>query len=202
MHYVYLSNKHYAINAQGDKEMEPKQNKNEALEALDFIINVLKEHEKDLDRLIGQLGIITESLGETGEFTDKIDKVENKISKLQNELTKMIKNISVPQAAASAPSEVESIPSAPAHVTTTATPSINMKCKKWEDFKALASGAETVSYSYKVSEDIFQATAIKDGKMVSYTGEFSANSALLKMWLAKELGVNEKTVFEGTLNSN
>jgi hypothetical protein len=28
------------------------QSKDEALEALDFIVNVLKEHEKDLDRLI------------------------------------------------------------------------------------------------------------------------------------------------------
>ena len=45
--------------------------------ALDFIINVLKEHEKDLDRLISQLGIITESLGDTGEITGKIEKIED-----------------------------------------------------------------------------------------------------------------------------
>jgi hypothetical protein len=29
--------------------------KDDALEALDFIINVLREHEKDLDRLINEL---------------------------------------------------------------------------------------------------------------------------------------------------
>jgi len=59
--------------------MEGKQKKNEALEALDFIINVLKEHEKDLDRLIGQLGIITESLGETGEITGKFESIEDSV---------------------------------------------------------------------------------------------------------------------------
>jgi len=35
--------------------MSRKSSKDEAFEALDFIINVLKEHEKDLDRLIGKL---------------------------------------------------------------------------------------------------------------------------------------------------
>jgi len=30
------------------------QSKDEALEALDFIVNVLKEHEKDLDKLINE----------------------------------------------------------------------------------------------------------------------------------------------------
>lgn len=34
----------------------------EALEAIDFIVMVLKEHEKDLDRLINELGNITERL--------------------------------------------------------------------------------------------------------------------------------------------
>jgi hypothetical protein len=197
MHYVYLSSKHYAIIAQGDKDMEPKPNKNEALEALDFIINVLKEHEKDLDRLIGQLGIITESLGETGEISEKIEKIEDRISNLQDDLTNMIKNIAIPQSVASSPSSTASKAAAPA-----STPAVNMKCKKWEDFKMLATGAETVSYSYKISEDTFQATALKDGKMVTYAGEFPANSALLKVWLSKELDVNEETVFEGVLNSS
>ena len=197
MHYVYLSSKYYAIIAQGDKDMEPKPNKNEALEALDFIINVLKEHEKDLDRLIGQLGIITESLGETGEISEKIENIEDRISNLQDDLTNMIKNIAIPQQVASSPSNKASQVAA-----SVSAPAVNMKCKKWEDFKMLASCAETVSYSYKVSEDTFQATALKDGKMMSYTGEFPANSALLKIWLSKELEVNEESVFEGVLNSS
>ncbi|TRO49174.1 hypothetical protein E2P63_09190, partial [Candidatus Bathyarchaeota archaeon] len=102
--------------------MEPKSNRNEALEALDFIINVLKEHEKDLDRLIGQLGNITESLGETGEISEKINNIENRISNLQSELTMMIKNMEIPK-----------IVSTPWNAS--ANPAVNVKCKKWEDFK-------------------------------------------------------------------
>ena len=168
--------------------MESKPNKNEALEALDFIINVLKEHEKDLDRLISQLGIITESLGQTGEITEKIEKIENRVSTLQGEITNLIKHLAVPQGPSSSVSSY-----AP-------TNPVNVKCRKWEDFKILAAEAETVSYLLKRSENTFQADAIKNGRVVSYTGEFPPNARLLKLWLSKELKVNEEVVFEGVLN--
>lgn len=184
MHYVYLSTRHYAIIAQGDNDMERKPNRNEALEALDFIINVLKEHEKDLDRLINQLGIITESLGETGEITSKIEKIEDRISNLQGEITTLIKHLAVPQQSKSYTQE---------------TP-VNIKCRQWEDFKNLATGAETVSYLFKEVENSFQADALKNGRIVSYTGEFPQNSNLLKLWLSKELDITEEVIFEGALN--
>ena len=68
-----------------------------ALETLDFIINVLKEHEKDLDRLISQLGIITKSLGDTGETSGKIEKIEDRITTLQGEITNLINHIVSPR---------------------------------------------------------------------------------------------------------
>ena len=165
--------------------MERKPNKNDALEALDFIINVLKEHEKDLDRLISQLGIITESLGETGEITGKIEKIEDRIATLQNEITNLIKYLAAPK-------------DSPASISS--GPPVNVKCRQWEDFKNLAAGAETVSYLVKVSENSFQADAVKNGKIVSYTGEFPPNTGLLKLWLSRELHVAEEAVFEGVLN--
>ena len=167
--------------------MEGKQNKNEALEALDFIINVLKEHEKDLDRLIGQLGIITESLGETGEVTGKFESIEDRISSLQGEITDLIKHLAVPKGAS--PSSIF----APVNI-------VNVKCKQWEDFKNLAAGAETVSFLFKEEEPSFRADALKNGRLVSFTGEFPQNSRLLKLWLSKELNVAEEDVFEGALN--
>ncbi len=185
MHYVYLSISHYAIIAQGDNDMERKPNKNEALEALDFIINVLKEHEKDLDRLISQLGIITESLGETGEITGKIEKIEDRISTLQGEISNLIKYLAVPR---DSPSSY-----------TPANP-VNVKCRQWEDFKNLAAGAETVSYIFKTSENTFQADSLKNGKIVSYTGDFPPNTHLLKLWLSRELNIAEEVIFEGVLN--
>ena len=166
--------------------MERKPTKNDALEALDFIINVLKEHEKDLDRLISQLGIITESLGETGELTGKIENIEDRITNLQGEITNMMTYVAAPR-------------DAPVHTQAATTP-VTVKCKQWDDFKIMAGGAETVSYLFKEPEGTFQADALVNGKIVSYTGEFPQNSALLKLWLSKELRVSEAAVFEGALN--
>jgi len=166
--------------------MEPKPNKNESLEALDFIINVLKEHEKDLDSFIGQLGIITERLGETGEIAGKIENMEDHISTLQDEITNLVKNLNVPQISSSS--------------SNSSTNLVNIKCRKWEDFKNLTAGAKTVSYLFRVSENTFQADALKNGKVVSYTGDFPPNTRLLKLWLSKELDVAEDDIFEGDLN--
>jgi hypothetical protein len=168
----------------GDKDMERKPSKDEALEALDFIINVLKEHEKDLDRLIGQLGIITESLGDTGEMAGKIEKIEDRLSSLQGEITNLIKHIGTPKVSPSYGQGSTMI----------------VKCRQWEDFKNLATGAETVSYVFKDSDKSFQADALKNGRILSYKGDFPQNTHLLKLWLSKELSVSEANVFEGVLD--
>ena len=70
------------------------QSKDEALEAVDFIVNVLKEHEKDLDKLINELATVTEQLGDTGQINGKVEKVEEKINGLQKEVTNLITYLS------------------------------------------------------------------------------------------------------------
>jgi hypothetical protein len=163
--------------------MAKKPNKDEALEALDFIVNVLKEHEKDLDKLIHQLGIITESLGETGEITTKIEKVEERLSTIQTEITSLIKYLSTPKETLAYPMG----------------PPVIVRCKQWQDFKTLAVGAETVSYQFQETGKTFQADALKEGRVLTYTGEFPQNTNLLKTWLSKELNVTEEKIFEGVL---
>ncbi|KPV63584.1 MAG: hypothetical protein AOA66_0716 [Candidatus Bathyarchaeota archaeon BA2] len=163
--------------------MAKKPTKDDALEALDFIVNVLKEHEKDLDRLIGQLATVTESLGETGEVATKIEKVEERLSTIQSEVASLIKYLSTPK-------EMPAYPIGPPVI---------VKCKKWEDFKILAVGADTVSYQFKETEKTFQVDALKEGRVLIYTGEFPQNASLLKIWLSKELGVTEEKIFEGVL---
>jgi hypothetical protein len=170
----------------GDKDMERKPGKDEALEALDFIINVLKEHEKDLDRLIGQLGSITESLGEAGEIGGKIEKIEDRLSSLQGEITNLINYVSTPKGS---PSNSHRHP-------------MVVKCKQWQDFKNMAVGAETVSYLFKEADKSFQADALKEGRVLSYQGEFPHETLLLKLWLSKELDVAVEDIFEGVLNIN
>jgi hypothetical protein len=163
--------------------MERKPSKDEAFEALDFIINVLKAHEKDLDRLIGQLGIITKSLGETGEISGKIEKIEDRLSSLQGEITNLIKYIGAPKASPSS----RGLP-------------VLVKCRQWEDFKNLAVGAETVSYLFKETEKSFQADALKAGRILSYKGDFPQGPLLLKLWLSRELDVAEEDIFEGVMD--
>jgi hypothetical protein len=163
--------------------LSDKPSKDDALEALDFIINVLKEHEKDLDQLIGQLGTITESLGETGEIGGKIERVEGRLSTIQTEVSNLIRFISSPRPTTAYP----------------IGPPVIVRCKNWEDFKNLAEGADTVSYQFQETEKSFQADALKEGRILIYSGEFPKDARLLKIWLSKELEVVEEKIFEGIL---
>jgi len=173
-------------------------NKNETLEALDFIVSVLKEHEKDLDRLINELGKITAKFGHSGELSTKIGWVEDRLSAIQGDVASLIKGVSSPK-----------------ELTLQARgPSVIVHCKQWDDFVVMAKGAETVSFLFKEAEKssqadalkegrvltYFQADALKEGRVLTYSGEFHAeNSKLLQFWLARELGVAEESVFEGGL---
>ena len=69
--------------------------------------------------------------------------------------------------------------------------------KRRKALKALAVGAETVSFLFREADKTFQADALKDGKVLTYNGEFPRDVNLLKIWLARELGVAEDKVFEG-----
>lgn len=170
--------------------MTKKPVRDEALEALDFIINVLKEHEKDLDRLINELGKTSEKFGETGKLSNKIESIEGKLSSLQTEISNLIGFISSSQREKVAENVVLS------H----GTPLV-VRCKQWEEFKVLASGAETVSFLFKETERAFQVDALKESKVLTYSGEFPQDTKLLKIWLSKELCIDEGKIFEGALGA-
>lgn len=175
--------------------------KDDALEALDFIINVLKDHEKALDRLLNELGGITDKLGDAGELNNKIEKVEDRLGTLQNEITNLVAYLSAsPHQAPVAPirltqerkEEVMEIPEMRG-------PPVILRCKQWEDFQTLAFQAQTVSFLYREAEKTFQVDALKSNQIVTYSGELPKATALLKSWLAKQLEIPEKKVLEGIL---
>ena len=173
------------------------QSKDEALEALDFIVNVLKEHEKDLDRLIGELGTVTERLGETGELSNKVEKVEERISGLQNEINSLIHYLSAsPREPPSltAPQKTEVVQTGVMH-----GPPVILRCKQWDDFQTLSFQAQTLSFMYKEAEKTFQADALKGNQIITYSGELPKLTALLKMWLSKQLEIPEQKILEGVL---
>lgn len=165
--------------------MSKRPSKDDALEALDFIINILKEHEKDLDRLINQLGETLEQYGETGELTGKIEDVEDRLAHLQTQISDLVQLISTSQEQAT-PALTHGLP-------------VIVRCRQWDDFKNLALQADTISYQHKETENTFQADALKNGRVLTYTGQLPKNTKLLKTWLSKELNTPEEKIFEGAL---
>ena len=163
--------------------MSKKPTKNEAFEALDFIINVLKEHEKDLDRLVAELGKTTERLGGSGELSEKIEKVEERLSAIQSEISNLINYMSTSR-------------QAPVY---SHGPAVIVRCKKWEDFRTLSTNAETVSFLFKETERTFQIDALKEGKVLTYSGEFPQDTRLFKIWISRELKIPEEKILEGVL---
>jgi hypothetical protein len=190
------------VDSGGRKTDKNPQSKDDALEALDFIVNVLKEHEKDLDKLINELATVTEQIGDTGELSSKVQKVEEKIDALQKQVTNLLNSLS------GAPKE--SWPAAVATLQPNETapgsaevvrsgPSVVLRCSQWQDFQTLATKAQTVSFSYKEQEKIFQADAIKGNQVITYSGDLPKMSSILKMWLSKQLDVSERSILEGVL---
>lgn len=175
--------------------------RDEALEAIDFIVNVLKEHEKDLDRLINELGTVTERMGDSGELSGKVEKVEERLSTLQNEITNLISYLSSPRSTltlpAARPPELKEdvvIQTKEIH-----GPPVILRCKQWEDFQNLASQAQSVSFLFKEPEKTFQVDALKNNQIITYSGEIPKSTSLLKAWLTRQLSVEERKVLEGIL---
>ena len=174
--------------------------KDEALEALDFIVNVLKEHEKDLDRLISELGNVTERMGDTGELSGKVEKVEERLTTLQNEITNLISYLSASQVSQpGAPQLLERTRSEDVQVKETRGPPVILRCKLWEDFQTMATQAQTLSFMYRETEKAFQVDAVKDNQIITYSGQLPKEASMLKAWLSKQLDVPEKKILEGIL---
>jgi uncharacterized coiled-coil protein SlyX len=182
---------------------EKPPSKDEAFEALDFIVNVLKEHEKDLDRLVSELGTVATQLGESGELNTKVKKIEDKINSLQAEVGNLVKSLSnsqrtaVPAVAATQPvaeAPKLDVPSAMRN----GLPMV-LQCKQREDFLALAAQAERVVFSRRESDKTFEVQALKNGQLVCFNGDAPDFATLMKTFLSRQLGVAEKQIFEGNI---
>lgn len=174
--------------------------RDEALEAIDFIVNVLKEHEKDLDRLINELGNITERLGDSGELSGKIEKVEERLTTLQNEIANLVTYLSARHEPLPTlmQQRQEQKPETPLAKEIRGPPII-LRCKLWEDFKMLAHQAQTISFLYKEAEKALQVDALKENQVITYSGELPREISLLKSWLSRQLDIPETRILEGIL---
>ena len=190
------------VDSGGRKTDKNPQSKDDALEALDFIVNVLKEHEKDLDKLINELATVTEQIGDTGELSSKVQKVEEKIDVLQKQVTNLINSLLGAQKEASpaaALQQNDAVPTSALAEVVRSGPSVVLRCSQWEDFQTLATKAQTISFSYKEQEKIFQADALKGNQVITYSGSLPKLSSILKQWLSKQLDIPDRSVLEGVL---
>jgi hypothetical protein len=179
--------------------------KDRSLEALDFIINVLKEHEQTLDKSIHELATITEQIGDTDALNGKVEKVEEKISNLQKEVTNLIGYLSsAPKEALSAmvknqepqPQTETNLPLA----LVQGGPTVILRCKQWGDFQVLAMHAQTLSFSCKEIEKVFQVDALKGNQIITYSGVLPKFSLIFKTWLSGQLELTERNIVEGFLD--
>jgi flagellar capping protein FliD len=183
---------------------EKPPSKDEAFEALDFIVNVLKEHEKDLDRLVSELGTVAGQLGDSGELNGKVKKIEDKINSLQAEVGNLVKTLSnSPQkqptvAVASAAADGTGKVNAPAASIQNGLPMI-LQVKQREDFLTIAAQAEKVVFAHKESDKNFEAQALKSSQLICFTGEAPDFATLMKTYLSTKLGVSETQILEGNI---
>jgi len=172
--------------------------KDKALEALDFIINVLKEHEESLDKSIDALATITEQIGNLDSLNAKVEKIDKETDGLQKEVANLISKLS------SAPEERQSAAvkeqaTSSAQPESSMGPSVILGCKQWEDFQTLALHAQTLSFSYKEDQKVFQVNALKGNQIITYSGGLPNLSIILREWLSAALGVCEQNIMEGFL---
>jgi seryl-tRNA synthetase len=180
--------------------------KDKSLEALDFIINVLKEHEQNLDKSISEFAAVTEHMGNTEVLNGRIEKVEEKIGNLQKEITNLIGILSnspketLPIVAKKQELQTEAASSASVAVVQGRS-SVTLHCKQWREFQSLALNAQTVSFSFKEAEKVFQAEALKGNQLIFFSGALPNFAIILKTWLSRQLGIAEGNVLEGFLDT-
>jgi len=172
--------------------------KDKALEALDFIINVLKEHEESLDNSIDALATITEQMGDPSSLNGKIEKIEAEINSLQKEVANLVGHLSTTpketQPVVPKDQMISLVPPESSMVT-----SLILGCKQWEEFQILASHAQTLSFDYNDAEKVFQANALKGSQIITYKGSLPNFSIILKAWLSVQLAVTNQNILEGFL---
>jgi hypothetical protein len=180
---------------------ENPDSKDKPLDSLGFIIGILKEHEQNLDKSIGELVTLTEQIGGIEALKGSLEKIDVKINNLKLEVTKLSSCLS------NAPKEAlpldtnkqESQPASNPPAEIQGELSLILSCRQWGDFQELAVHARSVAFEYKAFEKVFHVTALKGNKIITYTGVLPNFLSILKVWISRQLEIPDQKVFEGSL---
>ena len=125
---------------------------NDALESLDFIINVLKEHEKDLDKLINNLAGLTEKVGKNGKLSGQVERVSERLDEIHKEIKDLVTHLIQPvktliQPVKTLKQPVKTLKQQKEVIQKQEVgfrgPPVILRCKRWDDFQTLAYQAQT-----------------------------------------------------------
>lgn len=153
-------------------------------ESLDSVISALKGYEEYLGQLVERLRKVTDKsrVEDADKWPKKIKNVEEKLFSIEAEVSNFLSQIS---------SEEKSTYPYPKPLI--------VRCKNWEEFKSFSSNADVVSFLSEENQKFFQVTALKEDKIIIYSGEFPNYIKLLKAWISKELNTENEKVVEGIL---
>jgi hypothetical protein len=179
-----------------------QENENQEYET---IVNSLKEKSGNLKMLLDQMGTTKNQIGVKYDLTT-LKTIEERMNFLQNDVNYIVKS-SQPTALKTQNSMFASIPSKEPKENgidflrdiEARNSTMILRFKNWEDFQAFASQPQAVCFTYRESDRVFEADALKSNQIAVYIGEMPNPLALLKLWLSSRLELPEKRVFEGTL---
>jgi len=158
-----------------------------ALNALDLIINVLKDHEKELDKLVNELRGLVQKLSVLEDLARRLGDIDRRLSSIEEAGR-------LPTAARPTLAVVERPPQP-------LGPPATLRFRSWEEFKDMASGGEAASYVMRDEdeEQVLEVEVLKGRMLLTYSGPPPEAKALIKSWLSKELEVPKTNVFEGSI---
>jgi hypothetical protein len=163
------------------------------LEIFDFTVNALRELETELDRLSCALAEVTEwQRAKIKDLNEKLSKTEEKMVGLEREIEKL-KKIILSSSNQKIVHQLDK--NGVLSPESGYAPSIRLNCKQWEDFKALAGQAQTVTFECAEAEKKLRVTALKNNQVFAYEGELPDLRILLKPWLSSQLEKDQ--VLEG-----
>jgi prefoldin subunit 5 len=170
--------------------------RDKALEAIDFIIDTLKSHEKNLDEYIFKLGTITEQTKDLKNISKKINKLDDGLEAIQKEIGNI--SVCIPNATIVETGKLEK-PSTESELTIQTGPHTIINCNDWLDFQALAMHTPIIFFNLDNSNKVFQVTANKGTKIIKYSGSIPELSSILPDWLSQQTGIPRQRITEGSI---
>ncbi len=166
-------------------------------EVLGFVLNALREHEQEIDELIGRLGNAKDRQANINK------KLYCEVERIEEKLGALAQNLDVLKSIADDPPSSSIKENGPVveHSNSLNLQPVTMKLTRWEDFRSLCFGADRVMFGCDEENRTFQVEALKQGQLLMFDGALPNDAALFKEWLMEQLEIlDARNVLDGKLS--